>query len=324
MSGSKIIASAHYVPENIVTNDELAAFMPTNDAWIQSHTGIQTRHISLQGENTSDLATKAAQMALAKSDLTAADLDLIIVSTITPDALTPATAAIVQRNLQATNAWAYDISTACAGFVFAMSTADKFLQTGQYQHALIISAEVNSKMMDFTDRTSTVFFGDGAGAFIVSRTTDEDGQVKAEQLRTDGDADVIHSGFVAPLTHLSADNYPEVNAFFQDGRPVFEFATTTVPTHMKAFLADNSLTADDVDYFILHQANLRIIEAIAEHLAQPMTKFRTNVTYYGNTSSAGIAMALDELRSEVDLTGKRVMLTGFGAGLSYGSLILEF
>lgn len=323
MTGSRIIASAHYVPEDIVTNDTLAEILPTNDAWIQAHTGIQTRHISLKGENTSDLATRAAQQALSNSGLTASDLDLIIVSTITPDYLTPATAALVQRNLQATHAWAYDISTACAGFVFALSTADKFLASGLYKNALVISAEVNSKMMDFTDRTSTVFFGDGAAAFVVTQADETHKQVKAEKLQTDGDADVIHSGAVAPLTHLAADNYPEVNAFFQDGRPVFEFATQTVPQHMLAFLASQGLTADEVDYFIVHQANLRIIEKIAEALGQSMVKFRHNVTYYGNTSSAGIAMALDELRQEQDLSGKRILLTGFGAGLSYGSLLLE-
>lgn len=157
MSGSKILASAHYVPSDIVTNDDLAKIMDTNDEWIQAHTGIKTRHMSLQGENTSDLATQAARLALAQTNLTVEDIDLIIVTTFTPDGLAPSTAALVQRNLKATNAWAYDISTACSGFVFGVSTADKFLRSGVYKNALVISAEVNSKMMDFKDRTSTVF-----------------------------------------------------------------------------------------------------------------------------------------------------------------------
>jgi 3-oxoacyl-[acyl-carrier-protein] synthase-3 len=152
----------------------------------------------------------------------------------------------------------------------------------------------------------------------------ENGVIKSERMNTIGDDQVIHSGHVSPLTEISAENYPSTDAFFQDGRPVFEFATTTVPDHMLTFLQDQNLTPDDIDYFIPHQANLRIIETIAEKLHQPMSKFRHNVDYYGNTSSAGIAMAFDELNSEVDLTGKRVMLTGFGAGVSYGSLILEF
>lgn len=157
MPGSKILASAHYVPSDIVTNDDLAQIIDTNDAWIQSHTGIKTRHISLQGENTSDLATQAAKLALSQAHMKSEDIDLIIVTTFTPDGLAPSTAALVQRNLAAKNAWAYDIVTACAGFVFGLSTADKFIRSGTYKNALVIAAEVNSKMMDFSDRTSTVF-----------------------------------------------------------------------------------------------------------------------------------------------------------------------
>ncbi|GMA69613.1 hypothetical protein GCM10025879_08590 [Leuconostoc litchii] len=157
MSGSKILASAHYVPRDIVTNDDLADIIDTSDEWIQVHTGIKTRHISLQGENTSDLATSAAELALHQANIKAEDIDLIIVTTFTPDGLAPSTAALVQRNLQAKKAWAYDIMTACAGFVFGLSTADKFIKSGQYKNALVIASEVNSKMMDFKDRTSTVF-----------------------------------------------------------------------------------------------------------------------------------------------------------------------
>lgn len=171
--GTKIIASSHYVPSDIITNDDLAAIMDTNDEWIQAHTGIKERRISLQGENTSDLATQAARMALAQTDLNPEDIELIIVTTFTPDGLAPSTAALVQRNLKAEGAWAYDISTACSGFVFGMSTADKFIRSGVYKNALVISAEVNSKMMDFTDRTSTVFFGDGAAAMVLVATEED-------------------------------------------------------------------------------------------------------------------------------------------------------
>ncbi|MCT8395504.1 ketoacyl-ACP synthase III [Weissella soli] len=322
--GTKIIASAHYVPSDVVTNDDLAAIMETNDEWIQAHTGIKERRMSLQGENTSDLATQAARLALAQTDLTPVDIDLIIVTTFTPDGLAPSTAALVQRNLQAEHAWAYDISTACAGFVFGMSTADKFIRSGQYKYALVISAEVNSKMMDFKDRTSTVFFGDGAGAVIVSAVDEDENQVVAERMRTIGDAEVVHSGRVAPLTELSADNYPKTDAFAQLGRQVFTEVTELIPKHITEFLADQNLSPDDVDFYITHQANLRIIENIADQLVQPMAKFAANVVYYGNTSSAGIAMAFDELNRKEDLTGKKVLLTGFGAGFTYGSLLLQF
>lgn len=323
MSGSKILASAHYVPSDIVTNDDLAKIMDTNDEWIQVHTGIKTRHMSLQGENTSDLATQAARLALAQTNLTVEEIDLIIVTTFTPDGLAPSTAALVQRNLKATNAWAYDISTACSGFVFGVSTADKFLRSGVYKNALVISAEVNSKMMDFKDRTSTVFFGDGAGA-VVMTATQGTGVLSKEEMHTIGNENVVHSGRIAPLTSLSVENYPKTDAFAQEGREVFNEVTTLIPQHIKDFLGDKQLLPQDIDYYIPHQANLRLIEYIAEALNEPMAKFSTNIIQNGNTSSAGIAIGFDELNQTVDLTGKRVLLTGFGAGFTYGSLLLEF
>ncbi|MBK0041056.1 MULTISPECIES: beta-ketoacyl-ACP synthase III [Leuconostoc] len=323
MSGSKILASAHYVPSDIVTNDDLAKIMDTNDEWIQVHTGIKTRHMSLQGENTSDLATQAARLALAQTNLTVEEIDLIIVTTFTPDGLAPSTAALVQRNLKATNAWAYDISTACSGFVFGVSTADKFLRSGVYKNALVISAEVNSKMMDFKDRTSTVFFGDGAGA-VVMTATQGTGVLSKEEMHTIGNENVVHSGRIAPLTSLSVENYPKTDAFAQQGREVFNEVTTLIPQHIKDFLGDKQLLPKDIDYYIPHQANLRLIEYIAEALNEPMAKFSTNIIQNGNTSSAGIAIGFDELNQTVDLTGKRVLLTGFGAGFTYGSLLLEF
>ncbi|MGO3489703.1 MAG: beta-ketoacyl-ACP synthase III [Leuconostoc carnosum] len=322
MPGIKILSSAHYVPEDVVTNDDLAKIMDTSDAWIQAHTGIKTRHISLKGENTSDLATKAAQIALAKAQVKPEELDLIIVTTFTPDGLAPSTAALVQRNLSAKNAWAYDIMTACAGFIFGLSTADKFIRSGAYRKALVVAAEVNSKMMDFKDRTSTVFFGDGAGAVVLS-ADDQIDMVKGEQMCTIGNAEVVHSGRIAPLTTLSANNYPVTDAFTQIGRDVFDEVTMLIPEHIQAFLASKDLETKDIDYFIPHQANLRLIEYIATALNEPLEKFSRNVVYNGNTSSAGIAIGFDELNQTVDLTGKRVLLTGFGAGFTYGSILLE-
>ncbi|CAK1232671.1 beta-ketoacyl-ACP synthase III [Fructobacillus evanidus] len=321
MFGSKIIASGHYVPEDVVTNDDLAKVIDTSDEWIVSHTGIQERHVSLQGENTSDLATKAAQQALNEAGVSAEEVDFIIVTTFTPDGLAPSTAALVQRNLGAKKAFGFDLSTACAGFVFGLTTADNFMKTGQYRYSLVIAAEVNSKMMDFRDRTSTVFFGDGAGAVLLAPS--KQGEVVATDLHTIGDADVVHSGRIEPLTSLSADNYPKIDAFFQEGRMVYQEVTTLIPNHIQEFLADQNLTIDDVDYVILHQANLRMIEKVAEALNQPMAKFVTNVETYGNSSSAGIAMAFDQLRESTDLANKKVLLTGFGAGFTYGSLLFQ-
>ncbi|CAK8054516.1 beta-ketoacyl-ACP synthase III [Eupransor demetentiae] len=322
MLGTKILASGHYVPADIVTNDDLAKIIDTSDEWIQSHTGIKERHVSLQGENTSDLATKAAERALKDSGIKASDLDFIIVTTFTPDGLAPATAALVQRNLKADKAWAYDLSTACSGFVFGLSTADKFLRSGAYQYGLVIAAEVNSKMMNFKDRTSTVFFGDGAGA-VVLKAEEGQNQVQAEAMRTIGNAEVVHSGRIPSLKKISADNYPTIDAFVQQGSQVYSEVTTLMPEHIESFLAEQGLQADDIDYFIPHQANLRMIEVIAKKIKQPMSKFVTNVENYGNSSSAGIAMAFDQLNQKKDLTGKKVLLTGFGAGFTYGSLLLS-
>ncbi|MFC6180279.1 ketoacyl-ACP synthase III [Lactiplantibacillus daowaiensis] len=318
---SKLIATGQYVPDRVVTNDELAAIMDTNDAWIQSHTGIKTRHYAMGEENTSDLATQVAQQLLAKSGVAASDIDLIIVTTITPDGLTPATACLVQANIGADNAFAFDMSAACAGFTFGLATADKFIRSGQYQHVMVISAEANSKMMDFQDRTAAVFFGDGAGGALLQATTNPDeNSILAEKLQTQGNATVIHSGRVQPITAVAGTNYPKTDAFYQAGRDVFQFATTVVPKQMQGLLATAEIKPVDLQYVICHQANLRIIETIAASLQLPMTMFPHNVETFGNTSSAGVAMALASVFD--DLTGP-VLLTAFGGGLAYGSIVIK-
>lgn len=318
---SKITAAGQYVPQRMVTNNELAAIMDTTDDWIQSHTGIVTRHFAMAQENTSSLATEVAQQLLSKSGLAASAIDLIIVTTITPDALTPATACLVQANIGADNAFAFDMSAACAGFTFGLSTADKFIRSGQYQNVMVISAEVNSKMMDFKDRTAAVFFGDGAGGVLLQPTTDPaQNSILAEKLQTQGNATVIHSGRVQPITEISAANYPQTDAFYQAGRDVFQFATTVVPKQMTTLLQTAEIRPDALQYVICHQANLRIIEQIAAKLQLPMAKFPHNVQKFGNTSSAGVAMALAGVFDE--LTGP-VLLTAFGGGLAYGSVLIK-
>ncbi|WP_282709213.1 beta-ketoacyl-ACP synthase III [Ligilactobacillus sp. Marseille-Q7487] len=318
----KIKASAGYLPSRVVTNEELAELMPTSDEWIQKHTGIKTRHYALN-EQTSQMASKVAQELLKQAKVNASEIDLIIVATISGDAITPATAALVQEQIQAQNAFAFDISAACAGFIFALSTAEKFLR-GVYHKALVICAESNSKMLDFTDRTSAVFFGDGAAGVLLESCQGDLKKdcFKAEMLCTKGNADVIHSGKIAPLSEVVATNYPQTTAFYQDGRSVYEFVTTQVSQHMKDFLAQNNLTAQQIDLFIVHQANLRLIEQLAKQLNVSLDKFVINVTHAGNTSSVGIPLALSQAWQAQKRPAK-VMLTGFGAGLAYGSLLLD-
>lgn len=319
----KILSTAHYVPNRVVDNDELSQIMDTNDEWIQAHTGIKTRHYAMGEENTSTLATEVGERLLKKASMTASQIDLIILSTITPDALTPATATIVQAKLGAKNAIAFDISAACAGFVFGLSTAEKFMRSGRYKNALIISAETNSKMMDFKDRTSAVFFGDGAGGVLLTNTeAEEEDFFVDEELATLAEKnEYIHSGRIPALTDVKENNFPSIDAFFQSGRDVFSFATGVVPPQMIDILDRNQLR-NQIDYVVCHQANLRIIEKISETINIPIEKFVTNVEEYGNTSSAGIPMALDQLQAR-DASPKTVLMTGFGAGLDYGSMIIK-
>ncbi|HIZ96235.1 MAG TPA: beta-ketoacyl-ACP synthase 3 [Candidatus Ligilactobacillus excrementavium] len=316
-------AWAEYFPPRVVDNNELSSVMDTSDEWIIAHTGIESRHIAID-ENTSEMATKVGQQLLKRAGLSADQIDMIIVSTISPDALTPATAAIVQANLQATNAFAFDISAACAGFVFALSTAEKFMRNGSYQNVMVISAENNSKMQDFKDRTSAVFFADGAAGMILSQTTNEQEEIfVAEKLCTSGNDQVIHSGRIAPLTKISSSNYPHLDAFYQDGREVFNFVTQTVITHMTDFLQEQKIKPKQLDLVVTHQANLRLIEKIAQALSLPLSRFGINVTDHGNTSSVGIPSVLAEQLDQRDQVGL-TLLSGFGAGLAYGSLLLDF
>ncbi|MEJ6347696.1 beta-ketoacyl-ACP synthase III [Holzapfeliella sp. He02] len=320
---SKILGATHKVPKTIVTNDDLAQIMETSDDWIQSHIGIKERRMSLEGENTSQLATDVALELVEQTNTKPEEIDLIIVATFTPDSLAPATAAIIQKELKAKNAWAFDLNTACSGFMSALSTADKFIQSGQYKKVLVIASDVNSKMLDFKDRTSSVFFGDGAGGVLLG--TGNQPQFINENLYTVDDQDLIYSGRVNTIDDLSVDNYPSIGAFHQHGRGVYQQVVSTIPSYIESFLAKNELTVDDIDYYVTHQANLRLIEKLAELIHQPIDKFSRNVEYYGNTSAAGMAIGLAQLmNSEVDLTGKKVLLVGFGAGFTYGCVLLQF
>nr|WP_054757911.1 beta-ketoacyl-ACP synthase III [Liquorilactobacillus satsumensis] len=322
----KIAATAHYVPQRIVTNDELSKIMETSDTWIQQHTGIKTRHYALD-ENTSDLCAKTAVKLLKEAQLPATAIDLIIVATITPDALTPATAILVQQKIGADAAVAFDVNAACAGFVFALNTAEKFMRQGIYKNALVIAGEVNSKMMDFQDRTSTVFFGDGgAGGGVLLSAVDDPAQEAfvAQELATKPAPEVIHSGRIPHVTQVSAQNYPSLDAFYQDGHAVFDFVITEVPRYIQHFLHINNVSLEELGLVVTHQANLRLIEGIAHKLAlPPLHLFAQNVVYYGNTSSAGIPIGLDLALKDGRGHKGLSLLSGFGAGLSYGSILLD-
>lgn len=312
----KITATASYVPEKIVTNDDLSNLMDTSDEWIHSRTGIKRRRVAV-GENTSDLCIRVAQALLQDAQLSAESLDFILVATITPDFNTPAVACQVQGAIGAVNAFAFDISAACAGFVYALSMAEKLIRTGA-KKGLVIGGEVLSKVLDWNDRSTAVLFGDGAGGLLLEASSEQ--HLLKESLKADGTRGMsLTSGFRTNENPFS-QNAPAYSACMQMiGREIFDFATRDVVASI------NDLTQDEaIDYFLLHQANSRILDKVARKLKQPREKFLQNMQDYGNTSAASIPLLLDEeiKRGTLSLgSGQKVVFSGFGGGLTWGTML---
>ncbi|MFS1003484.1 beta-ketoacyl-ACP synthase III [Enterococcus casseliflavus] len=312
----KITATASYVPEKIVTNDDLSNLMDTSDEWIHSRTGIKRRRVAV-GENTSDLCIRVAQTLLQDAQLSAESLDFILVATITPDFNTPAVACQVQGAIGAVNAFAFDISAACAGFVYALSMAEKLIRTGA-KKGLVIGGEILSKVLDWNDRSTAVLFGDGAGGLLLEASSEQ--HLLKESLKADGTRGMsLTSGFRTNENPFS-QNAPAYSACMQMiGREIFDFATRDVVASI------NDLTQNEaIDYFLLHQANSRILDKVARKLKQPREKFLQNMQDYGNTSAASIPLLLDEeiKRGTLSLgSGQKVVFSGFGGGLTWGTML---
>lgn len=320
---AKISQVAHYVPKQVVSNDDLAQVMETSDEWISSRTGIRKRHVS-QTEQTSDLATEVARKLLAKGNLSADEIDFILVATITPDSTMPSTAAIVQANIGATSAFAYDLSAACSGFVFALSTAEKLIASGVYQKGIVIGAEVLSKSVDWSDRTTAVLFGDGAGGVLLEASHEP--HFLAEKLRTDGSRGAHLTSGVTGLTSPFSDKEDSELYLKMDGRAIFEFAVRDVTKSIADLLAEKDLTPAAIDTFLFHQANIRILQKMARKLGIEMDKIPANMMEYGNTSAASIPILLSECveNGNWKLDGSRtVLMSGFGGGLTWGTLIVK-
>ncbi|MBO4126006.1 ketoacyl-ACP synthase III [Streptococcus suis] len=320
---AKISQVAHYLPKKIVTNDDLAQRMETSDEWIRSRTGIGQRHI-VTGETTSDLASQVARKLLEKSQLDASEIDFIIVATITPDASMPSTAAMVQAAIGAKKAFAYDLVAACSGFVFALSTAEKLLASGVYKRGLVIGAETLSRFVDWSDRSTAVLFGDGAGGVLLEAC--EQPSFLAEILRTDGSRGAsLTAGIDQKETPFSTQSRQQ--PFIQmEGRAIFEFATRDVTATMAELLEQADMTVDCVDYFLLHQANIRILDKMARKLGVAREKFPANMDKYGNTSAASLPILLSECVESgmLRLDGSQIVLmAGFGGGLTWGTLLLQ-
>lgn len=317
-----ITHSAKAIPQRVVTNDELATFMDTSDEWIHSRTGIHSRHV-VESENTSDLAIDVAQQLLKKANLAATDLDFIIVATMSPDSFSPNTASIVQGAIGATNAFAYDVSAACSGLVFAMSTAAALL-TARYQRGLVIGAEVLSKIVDWDDRATAVLFGDGAAGVLMERTEQTVGLLAEDLISIGNLGHTLTAGTVANANHFAGEITPAHPYFAMDGREVYNFATREVPASLERALAQANLTADDIDLYLLHQANSRIIKSIARRFGQDIAKFPMNMEEYGNTSAASIGILLDELKEAGKVhAGQKIALVGFGGGLTLGTMLIQ-
>ncbi|RRG17965.1 ketoacyl-ACP synthase III [Weissella viridescens] len=322
MEKFSILSTALAVPTNHITNDDLSQMMETSDEWIKSRTGIRQRHIS-QGQTTTDLAFAVAQKLLAKAHMAASELDFIIVATMSPDALAPTVSTQVQGLLRANNAFGIDINVACTGFVSALSLAAKLIET-RYQHGLVIGAETLSRLVDWDDRATAVLFGDGAAGVLVGKTDANVGLI-GEGFKSYGEQGAaLTAGQLKQQTVFNPTDVQTDLSFHMDGRAVYQFATRRVPELILRVLAENDLNVDDVDLFILHQANARIIQSIAHHLDQPLDKFPINVEAYGNTSAASVPILLAELQEEGQLQpGQKIMLAGFGAGLTTGTTLIQ-
>jgi 3-oxoacyl-[acyl-carrier-protein] synthase-3 len=312
-----------YLPERVLTNQELARMVDTSDEWIAQRTGIRERHIAAEGETTSMLAIKAAEAALADAQLNAAAIDLIVCATSTPDLTFPSAASQVQAGLGITQGAAFDLQAVCTGFVYAVATADKFLLSGSHQRALVIGAETFSRIVDWTDRGTCVLFGDGAGALVLERSQGEGGSgdrgVLTSQLRSDG----------RYRDKLYVDGGPgstgTTGLLRMEGREVFRFAVGMVTDVVAAAFAATGTTAEDLDWFVPHQANRRIIEASADKLGIAREKVVITVQDHGNTSAASIPLALDVARRDGRIQeGDLVMLEAIGGGFTWGSALVRW
>lgn len=320
---AKIIGTGSCLPEKIVTNDSLSGLVDTSDEWIQSRTGICSRHlVSSKQETTLSMAAKAGQAALEDAGLLPQQLDLILVATVSSDFLTPSTACMVQKELGACHAAAFDINAACSGFLFALNTVDAYFQAGIYQTALIIGVETLSKLIDWSDRSTCVLFGDGAGAVAVKAS--EEGMVACLQGSDGSGGDILVCKSRRnnnPYVHTGTD----LDYLYMNGQEVFKFAVKKEPECIQSLLQQAGMQPSDVDYYLLHQANYRIISSIARKLKLPLEKFPSNVGHCGNTSAASIPILLDEVHKKGMLAeGNTILLSGFGAGLTWGAALLKW
>ena len=325
---AEIVGTGSYLPEKVLTNAELEKTLDTSDEWIRTRTGIQERRIAQKDESSSTLGAHAAKNALNAAGMAPDELDMIIVCTSTPDVLYPSTACFVQKNLGASKAAAYDISAVCSGFVFGLSIAEQYIKSGRYENVMVIGAEVNSRIMDWTDRKTCILFGDGAGAVVIKRVEKEEPVgILSSHIYSDGnhsDMLIVPGGIGRePVNHEAVDN--KMYCLKMAGQSTFKMAVKRMSEVSRECLKFNGLTTEDVDSVIPHQANRRIIETVAEKLNMNVDKFFVNIHKYGNTSAASIPIALHEARETGKIQpGNLSLLTVLGAGITWGAAAIRW
>lgn len=314
------------LPEKVILNDDLSKIVDTNDEWISSRSGIKERHLVSGNETGTSLAAKASKNALEYAGLDVKDIDLIICATSLPDNLYPSTACEVQAAIGAVNAASFDVVAACSGLIYGLKIANSFINSGEYKNILLVGVDVHSRFVNWEDRSTCVLFGDGAGALVVQRSFDEQNDILCVDIHSDGksahELKIPLSGNNCPLVEKNTLEPQYVN---MNGKEIYKFAVVTVPESISNTLNKINLTVGDVDKYILHQANVRIINAIADKLKENHDKFYVNLDKYGNTSSASIAIALTDALEENKINcPSTLVLSGFGAGLTWGTAVVRW
>lgn len=319
-----ITATGGYVPEKVLTNFDLEKMVDTTDEWIRTRTGIEERRVLEDGKATSDLCVKAIEQILNKTGLKATDIDMILVATVTPDHVFPSTSNIVCDKIGAINAWGFDLSAACSGFLYALETGSKFIENGKYKNVIVCGADKMSAIVDYQDRNTCIIFGDGGGAVLLQPTEEELG-VMDSILKVDGSGkEFLHQkagGSLLPPSHETVDN--RMHYVYQEGKTVFKFAVTNMAEVSRQIMDRNGLTGEDVDYLVAHQANLRIIDATAKRMELDDSKVLININKYGNTTAGTIPLLLNDFEKKFK-KGDDLILSTFGGGFTWGAIYLKW
>lgn len=322
----QVIGVGHALPERVLSNQDLEAMVETSDEWITTRTGIRERRISDDGTATSDLACQAGRMALDRAGIVAGDLDLIVVATVTPDMMFPCTACLVQHQLQAVNAAAFDLLVGCTGFVYGLTVAERYLTGSRRGYALVIAADILSRITDYTDRNTCVLFGDGGGAVVLGRGEGSSG-ILSTYLGADGSGSSLlympagGSRLPASFETVAARQH----YIHMEGNEVFKFATRVIPDCVFRVLSDAGVSIEEVDHFVFHQANLRIIQSAVRRMGLPLDKVMVNIDRYGNMSAATIPVAISEAVEDNKIkAGDLVLMVAFGAGLTMGAALVRW